>query len=66
MLVNVGTKLFTCSFVKLVGTGSKTQLWVADFLTICSTYLPNNMLISVNLCSVNAHLCEKLKLYETP
>ena len=50
--VTIGVKSSRCSFMRLVGTGSKTQLLVANFLTIHSTSLPDNMLDSVNLYSV--------------
>ena len=50
MSVNIGTKSSRCSLMRLLGIGSKTQLLVVDFLTICSTSLPDNMLNSVNLC----------------
>ena len=53
MSVNIGTKSSRCSLMRLVGTGSKTQLLVADFLTIHSTSLPDNMMNLVNLCSVS-------------
>ena len=46
---NVGIKSSRCSFNRLVGTGSKMQLLVADIFTIHPTSWSDNMLNSENL-----------------